>query len=262
MLEMPRRVPEVCGVLMERYDVEGKDTANKLILKNLASLDFRERFRLMTCKVLAGIDKGTDRIHEVVNMMLDVTRMDVEALGIASVPVLLKRVIDNLVREFESAAAERKITITTQHANDPPNIQGDPDLIQKALYQLIVNAIKYTPDGGQVTVSTRPILMEDNVPAVEIAIKDTGIGLDSEHHELVFEKFYQVGSVAIHSSGKTTFKGGGPGLGLAIVRGVTRAHGGKVWVESAGHDEINFPGSTFYFQLPLNPPSGEIIETS
>ena len=81
-----------------------------------------------------------------------------------------------------------------------------------------------------------------------------GIGLDAEHHDLIFEKFYQVGDVALHSSGKTTFKGGGPGLGLALVRGVARAHGGKVWVESAGHDEVNFTGSTFYLMLPLLPP--------
>ena len=103
------------------------------------------------------------------------------------------------------------------------------------------------------TISTRPCLIDDEIPGVEIAVRDTGIGLDAEHHGLVFEKFYQVGSVAIHSSGKTTFKGGGPGLGLAIVRGVARAHGGKVWVESSGHDEINYPGSTFYLQLPVQP---------
>lgn len=204
-------------------------------------------------QVLEGINKGADRMHEVVNMMLDVTRMDAETLEVASVPMLMKRVVDDLVREFESAAAERKIKLTTQHADDTPNIHADPALIHKALYHLIVNAIKYTPDGGQVTISTRPVLIDDAQPGIEIAVVDTGIGLAPEHHELVFEKFYQVGSVDIHSSGKTTFKGGGPGLGLALVRGVARAHGGKVWVESTGCDEVNFPGSTFYLQLPLNP---------
>jgi signal transduction histidine kinase len=203
-------------------------------------------------ELVAGIIKGTDRIHEVVNMMLDVTRIDVETLQVASVPVLLKRIINNLVREFEKATIARRINLTVQHAAGTPNIQGDPALIEKALYHLIVNAIKYTPDGGKVTVITRPVTMENGSPGVEIAIKDTGIGLDAEHHELVFEKFYQAGNVAIHSSGKTTFKGGGPGLGLAIVRGIARVHGGKVWVESAGHDEVHLPGSTFYLQLPVN----------
>ena len=204
-------------------------------------------------EVLEGIIKGSDRIHEVVNMMLDVTRIDTETLKATASPVVLTRVIDELAHDFAKAAAERKIEVTTEHDAGTPDIQGDPALIQKALYQLIVNAIKYTPDGGKVTLSTRPVLIDDEEPGVEIAVRDTGIGLDSEHHDLVFEKFYQVGSVAIHSSGKTTFKGGGPGLGLAIARGVARAHNGKVWVESAGHDEVNFPGSTFYLQLPLNP---------
>lgn len=207
--------------------------------------------------VLEGLNKGADRMHEVVNMMLDVSRMDTETLDIATVPVPLKRVINDLANDFKQAAAERKIEITTQHAEDTTSIQADPSMIQKALYHLIVNAIKYTPDGGKVSLSTRPVVMDDNGPGVEIAVRDTGIGLDPEHHELVFEKFYQVGSVAIHSSGKTTFKGGGPGLGLAIVRGVARAHGGKVWVESEGHDEARYPGSTFYLRLPLNPAEEE-----
>jgi signal transduction histidine kinase len=119
----------------------------------------------------------------------------------------------------------------------------------------MVNAIKYTPDGEKIHITTRPSVMDDGSPGLEIAVRDRGIGLDAEHHDLIFEKFYQVGKVALHSSGKTTFKGGGPGLGLALVRGVARAHGGKVWVESAGHDEVNFTGSTFYLLLPLAPPA-------
>ena len=205
-------------------------------------------------EVIDGIIHGTNRIHEVVNMMLDVSRIDADTLKVASVPIPLKQVVNDMVHDLTKAAVDRKIEIVSSHAEDTPTINGDPTLIQKALYHLIVNAIKYTPDGGKVTISTRPIMMETNAPGVEITVNDTGIGLDAEHHELIFEKFYQVGSVALHSSGKTSFKGGGPGLGLAIVRGVANAHGGKVWVESPGHDEIHFPGSTFYLQLPINPP--------
>jgi signal transduction histidine kinase len=204
-------------------------------------------------EVIDGIIKGSDRIHEVVNLMLDVTRIDADTLKVAALPVPLKRIINDLVHSFAKATEERKIEITIEHDTDTPDIYGDPTLIQKALFHLVVNAIKYTPDGGKVIISTRPGMIEDEIPGVEIAVRDTGIGLDSEHHELVFEKFYQVGRVAIHSSGKTTFKGGGPGLGLAIVRGVARAHGGRVWVASLGHDETTFPGSAFYLQLPIYP---------
>jgi len=205
-------------------------------------------------EVIQGILKGTSRIHEVVNLMLDVTRIGTETLKIASVPVLLKHILDDLIHDFEKAAAERRIKIYTQHAEGVPGINGDPALIQKALYQLIVNAIKYSPDGSTILITTRPIAMNDGTPGVEVAVRDRGIGLDAEHLDLVFEKFYQVGSVDIHSSGRTSFKGGGPGLGLAIVKGGARTHGGKVWVESAGHDEVNFTGSTFYLQLPVDPP--------
>ncbi len=205
-------------------------------------------------EVTEGIVKGAERIHEVVNMMLDLTRIGNETLKVAAVPVPLRRIIDELIRSFSKAITERNIQLTVHYSEGTPIILGDPALIEKALYQLIVNAIKYTPDGGKILITTRPTVM-DVQPCVEIAVRDRGIGLDVEHHELIFEKFYQVGDVALHSSGKTTFKGGGPGLGLALVRGVARAHGGKVWVESAGHDEVNFTGSTFYLQLPLVPPS-------
>ena len=205
-------------------------------------------------EVLDGIIKGADRMHEVVNTMLDVTRIDSETLKLRATPVLLKRVISDIVHELSKAAAERNIELSIVQDADTPNINADPTLIQKALYHLVINAVKYTPDNGKVMLRSYPIMMEKDVPGVEVSIQDTGIGLNTEHHELIFEKFYQVGEATVHSSGKTSFKGGGPGLGLAIVRGVARAHGGKVWVESFGHDEINFPGSTFYLQLPIDPP--------
>lgn len=208
-------------------------------------------------EVIQGILKGTERIHEVVNLMLDVSRIGAETLKIAVVPVPLKRIIDDLIHNFEKAASERKIRIYAQHAEGVPLINGDPGLIQKAIYQLIVNAIKYSPDGSMILITTRPVRMNDGTPGVEVAVRDRGIGIDAEHLELIFEKFYQVGSVELHSSGKTSYKGGGPGLGLAIVKGVARAHGGKTWAESAGHDEMNFTGSAFYLQLPVDPPSPE-----
>lgn len=208
-------------------------------------------------QVMEGIMKGAGRMHEVVNTMLDVSRIDSETVKVAIIPVPLKRLVNDLVHDFLPSAKERKIELIVEHDPDLPYINADPTLVNKALYHLVINAIKYTPDGGKINVSTRSIMMENNVPGVEIRVQDTGIGLNAEHHELVFEKFYQVGDVAIHSSGKTTFKGGGPGVGLAIVRGVARAHCGKAWVESAGHDEDHLPGSTFVLQLPVDRGRGE-----
>ena len=207
-----------------------------------------------TRDVVEGIIKGANRMHEVVNMMLDVTRLDSETMKVIPSPVLIKSLIGEAITDLRAAAVERAIEINIEYDENIPIIQVDPSLIQKAVYHVIVNAIKYTPDGGNITIRSRPVVMENGEPGVEVSVKDTGIGLDVEHHQLVFEKFYQVGDVAVHSSGKTSFKGGGPGLGLAIAHGMVKAHGGKIWVESVGHDESKFPGCTFYIQLPVKPP--------
>lgn len=201
--------------------------------------------------VSEGIQNGADRIHSIVNAILDVTRIGNEELTLRRSPILLKQVILEVFSGLTKAASERTIELIHLPEADTPIIHGDPGLIHKALYHLVVNAIKYTPDGGRVTVSTRATRMNDESPGVLISIHDTGIGLDVEHHDLVFEKFYQAGKAAIHSSGTTSFKGGGPGLGLAIVRGIARVHGGKIWVESMGQDEVNFPGCVFHLQLPV-----------
>jgi len=125
--------------------------------------------------------------------------------------------------------------------------------LHQVFVNIIGNAIKYTPDSGRIDISGQLLSSQETGSAdfAEITVKDTGIGIDPEHHERIFEKFYQIGAVALHSSGKTKFKGGGPGLGLAIAKGVIEAHGGKIWVESQGHDEEHFPGSTFYILLPV-----------
>lgn len=206
-------------------------------------------------EVMDGIMRGADRMHEIVNMMLDVTRMESDTLRIVPAPVPIRSAVNDIVHDLEKGIQERKLKVTIDHAPDTPNINADPTLVQKALYHIIVNAVKYTPDGGAILIRTRPTMVERDQAGVEISVQDAGIGLDPEHQELIFEKFYQVGSVALHSSSRTAFKGGGPGLGLAIARGVARAHGGKLWVESIGHDEVNYPGSTFYLQLPINPPT-------
>jgi len=133
-----------------------------------------------------------------------------------------------------------------------PPIFADPDLLQKVFYHIVTNAVKYTPDGGKIQLSGRVVDEPDTKPQVEITTRDTGIGIDPQYQELIFQKFYQTGEVRLHSSGKTKFKGGGPGLGLAIAKGIIDAHHGRLWVESAGHDEINNPGSTFYVRLPVS----------
>lgn len=202
-------------------------------------------------EMMDGIAKGADRMHEVVNMMLDVSRIDSETMKVLPAPIPLKMTLTELVSSLSKEIAERNIEVEIEQDEKVISIYADPSLIQKALYQLLVNAIKYTPDGGKVKINVQSTKLEEDIPAVDIRFEDSGVGIDLEHHELIFEKFYQVGDVALHSSGKTAFKSGGPGLGLAIVRGIAKAHSGYVWVESKGHDEVNFSGSVFHFVVPV-----------
>jgi hypothetical protein len=77
------------------------------------------------------------------------------------------------------------------------------------------------------------------------------VGVDPDSREIIFSKFYQPGELTKHSTSKTRFKGSGSGLGLALSKGIVEAHGGQIWVESTGYDEVNFPGSQFHVILPL-----------
>ena len=134
--------------------------------------------------------------------------------------------------------------------------------LDKVVRHLVTNAIKYTPDGGKITITARQTLSDLYglpEPCIKIVVADTGIGIDPVHQQRIFDKFYQVGEISLHSSGTIKFRGGGPGLGLAIVKGIVEAHRGQVWVESPGHDVRGCPGSRFYVLLPLQQPSIETI---
>jgi signal transduction histidine kinase len=85
---------------------------------------------------------------------------------------------------------------------------------------------------------------------IEVVVIDSGIGIDQGDQLRIFEKFGNLGDAALHSSGKTKFKGGGPGLGLSITKGIIEAHGGAIWVESEGFDEQRCPGSVFHLMIP------------
>ncbi len=93
--------------------------------------------------------------------------------------------------------------------------------------------------------------------AIEIVVSDTGVAWTRPHVILYFSKFYQPGELSKHSTSKTRFKGSGAGLGLGSSKGIVEAHGGRIWVESTGYDEVNFPGSRFHVVLPLSNSSGD-----
>jgi signal transduction histidine kinase len=197
-----------------------------------------------------GILDGASRMVEIIDSMLDVSRIDTHQLEIMPEKMQIDLVIEKVRTVFQSAFEERDISLKTKGLTDLPTLCADKDLLYKAFYHVIGNAIKYTPNGGRVTVQGWMIESSSH-SEIEIVVQDTGIGIDPQNQDLVFEKFYQTGEVLLHSSGKTKFKGGGPGLGLAIARGIVKAHHGRIWLESPGYDETTNPGTTVFVRLPI-----------
>jgi signal transduction histidine kinase len=197
--------------------------------------------------LIQGTHNGIRRMREIVDDMIDASQIDNRLLVLNFQPVWLNRVFNMLEADFADILAQRRHKLVIKSFDGSKELLfADPERLYQALKNLVSNAIKYTPDGGAITIDGRTL------PGfVEITVHDTGIGISPDDQDIIFEKFGQLGNVSLHSSGKTKFKGGGPGLGLAIAKGIIEAHEGSVWVESEGYDEGKCPGSTFHVLLPL-----------
>lgn len=196
--------------------------------------------------LLAGMNTGINRLRTIVDDMIDVSLIDNQLLTLNFQPIQIAHTISAIQMEVAGILAHRKLTLEILEFDGSKQwIYADSTRLMQAIQNVINNAIKYTPDGGKIIIDGRKL------PGfIEVIVSDTGIGISAENQAMIFEKFGQLGRVELHSSGKTKFKGGGPGLGLPIARGILEAHGGSIWVESAGHDEIRCPGSTFHILVP------------
>lgn len=190
------------------------------------------------------IIQGVEHMSRLVNNLLDLGRIE------SGLPLQLQMlVVEDLVRQtveaMEAKAMQKRIRLEVDIAPDaPPLLEGDLGLLERALQNLVDNAIKYTPPEGRVTVRVRPAGMD----RVQIAVEDTGVGIAPIDQARLFEKFYRVASREVQ-------KEQGSGLGLAIVRSVVERHHGRVWVESRlGH------GSVFTMELPLRQPTPQPTE--
>ena len=196
--------------------------------------------------LLTGVNLGIQRLRQIIDDLIDVSKIDNDLLSLNLQPTCIGNLLRVLLLNLRPIVAERHLSLTVE---DFPGsdlwIYADGERLHQSFHNLLENAIKYTPDGGRVTVDGRTL------PGfIEVTITDTGIGIAPEHLGLIFRKYSQSGP-ALHSSGRTKFKGGGPGLGLPITRGIIEAHGGTIWAESPGCDEIRCPGSTFHVLLPI-----------
>ena len=197
--------------------------------------------------LIDGMDSGARRLREIISDMIDVSLIDNDMLSLNLQPTWLYKVLERIFQEVEEVIELRQISFMLHRfSGDDILTYYDGERLFQALYNVVSNAIKYTPDGGKINVDGRKL--QD---FIEIVIIDNGIGIDPMDQGIIFEKFQPIGDVAFHSSGKLKFKGGGPGLGLPIAKGIIEAHGGRIWAESEGYDENRCPGSTFHILLPI-----------
>jgi signal transduction histidine kinase len=212
-------------------------------------------------EILSGIAKGVERLNTIVEEILDLTRIESGTLKLHLGPVSLKDVITAAVRKLKSFAEERRQEIVVADLSGLPPVKGDASRLLQVFMNLIGNSIKYTPDGGRISLSFRMIeagkVLAPHVQSagrgefIEAIVEDTGIGIAEEDQERIFKRFYEVKDPSLHSTSKTSFMGGGLGLGLPTARGMVEAHGGWLWVESDGYDEEKCPGSRFHVLLPV-----------
>jgi signal transduction histidine kinase/DNA-binding LacI/PurR family transcriptional regulator len=267
---MERMVSERTTELNEAYKSLEKHDKNKSAFIQVAAHELRTpltvvkgflgmlqndatiRTNSMLSEAVEGVLRGTNRLHQIVNSMLDVVRLENQVIIPHLESVSLGLILRLIHKDYVDDLAARNLTLTLDDTiKTIPPLLADSELVKKALDQIIVNAIKFTPDGGSIYISAWVVEDPKRGKMAEIAIKDSGIGIDPEHHKVIFEKLYQMGEVQLHSSSRTNYKGGGAGLGLAIASGIVRALQGTIWVESPGKDEEKFPGSTFFIRLPL-----------
>jgi signal transduction histidine kinase len=175
------------------------------------------------------------RLSRLVDDLQELSRVEAKAysLDVRSVPI--SNLVQATVKRLSPQATAKHIILHPGLPTDLPPALADEDRITQVLVNLVANAIQYTPEGGEVTISARRQADE-----IHISVKDTGIGIPSNHLANLFTRFYRVDKSRSRNSG------GGSGIGLTIAKHLVEAHGGRIWVESEGEDQ----GSTFSFSLP------------
>jgi signal transduction histidine kinase len=183
------------------------------------------------------IISGVENMSRLVNNLLDLGRIDL-GVGLQVEHVTVLDIIERATSALQLQASQKNITLSIELPKDMPHaVEADQALLHQAVYNLVENAVKYTPEGGRVIIRT---LSQPGY--LVFAIEDSGFGIAAEDLPHLFEKFYR-------GKQRETRAQPGSGLGLAIVSSIASNHGGRIWVDSTVGK-----GSTFYLQIPLTQP--------
>jgi PAS domain S-box-containing protein len=183
-------------------------------------------------ELLATIVESVDTMNRLIQDLVDVASIERGQLSLERAPVRPGRVVERAMQMFRVEAEQHGIRLEAQVAEGLPELMADESRLGQVFSNLVRNAIKFTPDGGRVTLRAEP--MEG---AVRFGVSDTGRGIDPAVHQRIFDRYWHASSGA---------RKRGTGLGLSIAKGIVEAHGGRISVES----EVG-EGSTFSFSIPV-----------
>jgi signal transduction histidine kinase len=192
--------------------------------------------------LIEGMLRQAERLSRLVDQLLDLSRLESGDVPLSMEPVHLAPLVERVVGELAAARADREIRVRNLVEADLQPVMADRERVHQVLFNLLDNAFRFTPRGGEVTV--RAVRQNGTC---EVSVEDTGPGIPPEHLALVFERFYRVDPARSREDG-------GTGIGLAIARSVVEAHGGRIWAESDARQ-----GSRFRFVLPAGAEAPAIV---
>lgn len=207
--------------------------------------------------LIEGLLESIGRMQGIIEEILTVSRIMTSQIELTLAPINLGKAVSTVLKDYKEVIQERKLTLHFAQSEWPKSMRADGELIQLTLSNLISNAIKYTPDGGEIFIHA-----QTKGKLVRFSVRDTGIGIAKDKQNIIFERFHIGGEVETHTTSKTAFGGGGLGLGLAICKGIIEAHGGTINVESRGYDPKTLPGSEFIVILPVMANSQQNVFTA
>lgn len=193
-------------------------------------------------RFLSRIDEQGKRLHELIMDLLQLARIEAGDVTFELTSVPVRPVIESLIDEFSSLAQSRNVKLKVEAADKDIFVEADTEALRTIVENLLSNALKYTPAGGQITVSWQP----ENAHAL-IQVRDTGVGISRDHQARIFERFYRVDRARTREVGST-------GLGLSIVKHLASVFAAEVSVDSSVGK-----GSTFTLRIPMTPVSPDAL---
>jgi signal transduction histidine kinase len=188
-------------------------------------------------KFLTNVLQSGQHLLSLVNDILDISKVEAGKLDLQAAPVDLKHLLKNSLVMVKEKALKHRIKLSLDTDGVPERITADERKLKQILYNLLANAVKFTPDRGSVKCTAR---LSDLFGGIEVSVTDTGIGISPDDLKRIFEPFVQ-------ADGSISRRYEGTGLGLSLTQKLVELHGGRIWAESDGKGK----GSRFSFTLPL-----------